>query len=369
MIGHTHPFNRRFIPLTSTWMIWTLVAAPATFANTHSSIRLHDQAAVEGKQILLRDVAELIGQHAQALQNIELATIDSNQQTMTLTLDSVRRVLDKQDINWGKIALSGYATCVVYQTIHSPEPFTAAASPLVTNPHEELGLSTAVTLRQRVIDLIERFADADEEELRITFSENDSKILARSAWEDRYEIQPLSSSALGFIPIVIRQYHDGRLAGTYRITADVSRRYMAVVAKSTIGRHQTFAPGDVEIREVYLASNTEKVISDLSQVIGFVATSVVRRDAVVRNHQIRSPTLVRRGELITVRCISGDLVVKTVGRATEDGGRDQIIQVRNDRTRHRYSVRITGTRSGVAEAPDAGELTAGIHQVTGSNHP
>ena len=379
MMGHDMPLSpfdlklvgSRFWPwlLALLSVVGLLATATRTSASVSNTIRLHDQATVEHKLVRLGDVAELTGTEALAMADIVLTTIESGQRRVTLTLDQVQQTLDQHGAHWGKVTLRGYATCVVYETTPKPEPITAAVSPVVTNPHKEVDLHTAVTLRERVVELIEQLSGVDEDQLRMTFNPKDEKRLTQSAWQDHYEIQPLSASTLGRIPFVIRQYRNGQLVHTARITVDIARRYMAVVAKRAVGRNQTFAPGDVAIEEVYLDTAADQVATDLSEVIGFVAASVVRQNAVVRKQQIRSPTLVRRGELMTVRCISGDLVVKTVGRSTEDGVLDQTVQVRNDRTRERYPVRVTGPRTGMVTSLDTGEWPLTPNGDQGNSHP
>jgi len=360
MIGNVFSFNKRFSSLALAWIVTAFLWATATHGSVENSIRLYDQASVDNDQIRLWQITQLNGDHAIVLKDVVLATFANNQSSITITLDQLRDELDKLGTNWGKISLRGYTTCVVYRKIVPPKPLPAAQpAPLVTNPIEEIELSTAVTLRQRVVDMIEQFSGVDQNDLHITFNATDDQVLNRSAMLDRYEIRPLATVALGRVPIVISQYHDNRLKNTFRVTADITRRYMVVVAKKTIGRRQTFAPGDVEVREVYLDTGADHAVTDLSLVIGNVAASVIRLGAVVRADQIQSPTLIRRGELITVRCILGDLVIKTVARANENGTLDQLIQVRNDRSHEPYTVTVTGPRQAITLTQEPERLAAG----------
>lgn len=336
------------------------LAATAASGQNINGIRLHDQAAVHDSCVYLRDVAELEGSHAKALGDTVLEDLDTDTFATTITLAQLRDTLNDHGVNWGTLSLRGYAACHVTRLAPDPEPITTAPLPTVTNPMDEIGLATPITLRQRVIELIERFAGVQQDQLRITFSDRDAPALEQSAWQDRYEFEPLASAPLGRIPIVIRRYRDNRVIETLRITADVTRRYMAAVAVGSIGRGQTFAPSDVEIREVYLDTTHNEPIIDLSSVIGQTSSTILRPGATIHPHHLRSPVLVQRGELVTVRCISGGLVIKTVGRAAEDGTRDQLIQIRSGRTRQTYAARVTGrqevTSGSITPAPSLGEM-------------
>lgn len=326
-----------------------LVAVAQLFAAgpASHSIRLHDEAAVTQTHIRLCDVAEIEGNHAQALADLVVSQFEPGLRQATVTLEGLRETLNTHGVHWGLISLRGYSACLVHRVLPDPEPISATPAWPVSNPIDEVVLTTPVTLRDRINQFIEQLAGVDRADLRITFTDRDATVLDQGVWRDRFEIEPLASAPLGRVPLVIRQYRGDRVVDTHRILADVARRTMAVVAKKTIGRGQTFAPGDVEIREVYLDDNVSQPVTELAQAIGQVAGSVVRAGAVVRADQLRSPVMVRRGQLITVRCLSGGLVLKTVGRASEDGQLDQLIGVRNDRTRQSFTVRVTGLQEGI----------------------
>jgi len=329
-------------------MVLLLTGVSPALADSES-IRLHDQAGVTGDQVRLRDVAELQGVNTPTLGDIVLATLGPDEQNTTVTLTRIRDQLSQHGVNWGKLSLRGYAQCHVTRRANPAQTVRASPSPapLIANPMEEISLSSTITLRERLVEFIAKFAETDPTELRITFANHNDPALSQSTWQDRYEFEPISSTALGRVPIVVRRFRDDRLVDSTRITVDVARRYMAAVATRSIGRGQMFTPGDVEIREVYL-DGSAKPVADLSQVIGETAGAIIRADAVLYDDDLRSPLLVRRGQLMTVRCISGGLVIKTVARAKENGVRGQIIQVRNERTREYYAVRLTSTQEGIA---------------------
>ncbi len=328
-----------------TLLAWVCIGTAAVHSQANDGIRLYRQAQVTDSRVRLDDVAELIGDTLQPLGNVVIAVMDHDDRQVMITHHQVRQALDPHDINWGRISVRGYAACrVVVRPLHDLQSPNGPTIPLETNPIEEVTLSRALTLRDRVIEFIEQHSGIDQADLQVTFAANDAPILDQIAWQDRYEFQPLSSTPVGRVPIIVRRYRNNQLADTLRVTTDVARRYLAVVAKQSVSRGQTFAPSDVEIREVYLDGTADEPLTDLSRVIGQTAGTVVRAGAIVHRHQLQSPLLVRRGQLVTVRCINGGLVVKTVARATEDGSKNQVIHVRADRSRQTYPARVTGSQ-------------------------
>ncbi len=340
------------------------IALLLAVANTAvaGTVSLRSQADIDSDLIRLSDVAELSGDVAAGLGQAIVTTLNPDEPYATITLRQVREILTEQGVNWGKLKLGGYAACFVKRSRARTDTIAAQQTPAVSNPQDEIDLGSAISLHDQVVQLIERFAGVEHSQLRIQFNQQDEQSLAKSALDDRFEFEPLSATPLGRVPVVIRRYRGNQLVETIRVTADVSRRTMAVVAKRTVSRGQTFAPGDVEIREVYMENSDTHPLDDLTQVIGQTCGTVLRAGMMVSKRHLRSPLMVRRGELITVRCISGELVIKTIGRAAEDGELNQTIEVRNDHSRETYAVRVMGRQEGVAVLagePSDASMTAG----------
>lgn len=368
--------------------IWAFVAAAAlalgggaAAASGQGSIRLMGYAVVTGDRVLLRDVAELQGEPAQSLGDVVVATFGpgggvsgdfggsgrsggsapgastsggSGGEPAVVTIDSVRRALDAHGVNWAVVTLRGHGACQVRRSDHPHDRPAQADRARAAIEADAVDFSSAGTLQDRVIELIERFAGLDRQQLRIEFTDSDEQTLSQRVGWDRYELEPLSSVAVGRVPIVLRRWDGDRLVEVGRVTAEVARRRVAVVARATIGRGQTIAPGDLELRELYLTTPAEPLASP-EHAVGRIAAAVIRAGAAIYPDQLRSPLLVRRGESVTVRCVSGALVIKAVGRAMQDGGLGGVIEVRNDRSGETYSVRVTGTQEGTVEtAPASG---------------
>src|SRR5690606_12627577 len=103
----------------------------------------------------------------------------------------------------------------------------------------------------------------------------------------------------------------------------------------------------VEVKEVWLADSRSQPITDPKLVIGQRSTVLLRPGTPVLPDHIEQPVLVERGELITVRCIAGGLVIRTVARASEAGAMDQLIHVRNEATRETFVATVTGSREAI----------------------
>jgi hypothetical protein len=91
------------------------------------------------------------------------------------------------------------------------------------------------------------------------------------------------------------------------------------------------------------------------------ARQAIQTGAVIFTDQIRSPLLVKRGEIIIVVSQSGGIRVRTTGRARQDGAAGELVQVETLETGERYEARVTGLREAAvffAAPRGAGEVNA-----------
>lgn len=364
MFSRMTPSRRQVLRDLAILLLITLVMVLALALGTPvwaDSIQLTGEARVGTGDVKLRDVARLEGPEAEKLGDVVVSNLADRE--MFVSIDSIRDLLTKRNTNWGLISLRGYAKCRV-QRIEAPaapgpaEIEIAEPAVVVANPKREVVLDGPATVKDRIVGLVTKMTDSSRDDLRITFASDDTRLLAQPAvGGDRYEFEPQSSTGLGRVPVIVRRWHGERLMATDRVSAVVARRYLAVVAAGTVSRGDTFTSDDVEIKEVFLDQTRGTPMSDLSRVIGQECTAQIRKGAVVFAGGVKSPVLVKRGELMTVRSVAGSLVVKTTARAGEEGTLDQIIQVRNERSRGAFYVKVTGSQEGLVVA-GAGEPEA-----------
>ncbi len=361
MFSRMNPSRRQMfrdlliIVLITLAMILALAMGSPVWAD---SIKLSNEARVGSGEITLKDVAQLEGPEALKLADVVVSNLNDTE--IFLSLESIRDLLTARNINWGVISLRGYTRCHVQREAADPAVLAkpveiAEPAVVIANPKKEVALDGPVTVKDRIVDLIIQITGSNRDDLQITFTPEDARLIAQPAFGgDRFEFEPQSSTGLGRVPVIVRRWHDERLMDTQRVTASVSRRYLAVVATGTVSRGQTFTSDDVEIKEVFLdQSRGSSPMTDISRVIGQECTSQIRKGSVVFANGIKSPVLVKRGELMTVRSVAGNLVVKTTARAGEDGTYGQIISARNERSRGAFYVKVTGSQEGLVTAEAA----------------
>ena len=335
-----------------------LMAAVSSSAAAES-VRLADRAWSAGPSVTLAEVAALSGERAQALGDVVVGRFDGEAEVLSVSLDEVRAAMTDRGVHWGRMSLQGFASCRVQRVEATPavretapggsaEDASATAGPGVGDG------ASAATLRGAIEAMLVGATGLPREQLVLTFREQDAARLGRSVVLERYEIEPSTSSVLGRVPIRVRRYEGEQMVESFAVTVDVQRRVRALVATQAISRDERFGAGNVAVREVLVDHGRGELMTSLDEVAGLEAAGAVREGSVIWDEDVRSPVLVRRGELVTVRCMVGPLMIRTVGRAREAGVAGEMIQVRNETSREMYYAKVTGRREVVVELGGGG---------------
>ncbi len=330
------------------------------------SIRLHDQIGTVGPAIRLMDIAELEGQYAESLGELVVGRFAEGQNEMSVQLATVRRVLSESQANWGNLSLRGKSSCVVIRLSNLNESDTATvANDRAVTTNNELAIDQANaerTVSTLLIQEIVTLNQATLAELEITFRGNadEAAWLNRSAAVGRYEIQPMSRSGLGRVPLKVRRYDASGMVEEVTLTAEVARRVVAVVATQQIRRGEVFTHQNVGLQETLVTADHGEALDSTQLVLGQSSASALREGSVVLADHVAADVLVQRGDLVTVACVSGSLVVRTVGRASEDGVLGDIVAVRNPETRETFYATVSGRRQATITTARTEETMAQI---------
>ncbi len=364
----THAAHRAIVPI----LVVLGVGGVPLLAD---DVRLRSRAEARGPEVTLGDIADLSGDDAAALRTMIVGRFGAGQATVRIALRDVRQCLQDGGVNWALLSLKGFGSCqvtrgvaqeavapaaVMPDAVDEAVPFVSAEAPIaapavvLANPRQAVGVDTPMTLRDRALNWIEEWTGIARSALRISWSERDLATLAAEAVGDRYEFAPRSRSTLGRLALQIHRYRGDELVDTYTLNPEVERRVIAVVAKRTISRRDMIAPDQVELREVYLDRDDLAYLTDPEEVTGTQAATLLRADTIVQARHVRIPPVIKKGDLVQVRCFVGNLVITTQALALDDGARDDAIRVRNERrdSRLAYTVRVTGPRQAVLDRHD-----------------
>jgi flagella basal body P-ring formation protein FlgA len=364
-----------------TWLtLATVMAMLSPAMALAGSITLREYARATGDVVTLADVADLQGDEARQFAALEVAALPAGADAVRVNLSDLRQALTDHGAHMGRLTVSGAMTCQVQRVgpvaaqalpVDGPtradvQPMAMAnpVAPLVavgmaeqghaqeaTETVEKTGTDTlsrsSVSLRQQLLAWLCESLGVESDDLRVSWPDELPGLIG-PADQVAISFEPVSSDLLGRTLVTIRQFDRLReQSASARLSLEVQARRQVVIAQRTLQRGELFEASDVRMETRWLDSQIAQPVGQPEALIGQTVARLVRRGAVIDAGDVEPTRLVDRGDLVTVRCLSGALVLKTTGRAMDHGVSGEVIKLRNQTTRETFTARVTGPREAV----------------------
>ena len=282
-------------------------------------IRVKRTATVQGKEILLKDIAEITassGSLAEALEALPVGQAPPPGLTRTFDPELIVIKLRQYKIDPTGIQIESSGAVVIagaHRVIGSDEIFQAAKSAVLRGREGELDQIT-VRLDTLPSDLV---VPPGEIELR-------AKPRLTLACPE-----PCRMVGLGSIPVMVEAWVDGRLYRTVSLTLRLLLMREVVVASYPLPRHGLVKATDVRLERRDIGMLTQEPLADLALAVGRRTTRMLAMGAVVASDAVELPPLIQKGDVVTLMVESPGLLVMTKGIAQEVGKVGQLVRVKN----------------------------------------
>lgn len=331
------------------------------------SITLGESAQADGAAVKLQDVAQLEGERAAALADVEVATFAAGQDTITVSMAAVRKRLTAHKVHWGKVTCRGAQQITVRRQIDTgaatKQPrgtLTTDAGMAMANPVASMNAGPSpivegTTLKDRLLAWLIQTLGGSAADLRLTCLNPTEPAWRMTELAGRFEFEPVGNDLVGRTTVIVRQYRPDETVNTVRVSVKIERRVTVVKAAADLQRGQILTSGDVETSRLWQTSAMRQPATEAAGIVGQAIGRNVRKGDVIAAADVIPPTVVRRGQLVTVRVVSGSLVLRSVLRAREDGAVGQLIRLTNEKTRQTVDARVTGPQEAVLIVRRGGE--------------
>ena len=128
------------------------------------------------------------------------------------------------------------------------------------------------------------------------------------------------------------------------VRATVSRPTMVVTAAHPVRRGEALHEIDLQLSPAPAGVKLANYAYRVEDLVGKETTRSYTTGQPIARQTVRSPLLVRRGEVVTVFARAAGVQVRTTARAMEDGSHGQLVMVQSLAGRDRYSARVVDTQ-------------------------
>ncbi|TVQ31735.1 MAG: flagella basal body P-ring formation protein FlgA [Phycisphaeraceae bacterium] len=308
--------------------------------------------AAPGAPVTLADIATLEGPEAQALAGVvvlETPGADAAARPwIEIDLATVRAALERAGVNWGRVALRGNSCSLrIGSGEREPEPEREPQAYQRREP-ERVDLSGPPTIRARIARTLARFYGVSPDDLQLLFDERDDDLLAQLERGRRIELQPEASPSSGRVPVTVRIYQGMRIVEERTVRIDARVRQDVLMLTSDIRRGDEFTAEHVRTESRWLSPGP-MYATDIDAVVGSRARTRMQAGTSLRLDHVESPVVVRRNELVTVRCLSGSVVLTGKARALSDARVGDLIEMRLLGARESFLARVDGPGRAVSD--------------------
>jgi flagella basal body P-ring formation protein FlgA len=347
------------------------------------ALELRAEATVTGNDVKLKQVCRWSDADAPlfaSIADLTIAHLAEGTAFRVLSVDDIRQTLQDAGTNLAMINFVGQTRCTVTRSdaavgahdaiddwiaAHdrsAPRPAIAAFP--VTQPSAQ---PTAILASSKdaqpdspfhslrdllTTDLCQRLGVAADQ-IQMTFSPQDQKVLGLCAPLFKFDIQPRRAFNLGMVSWDVTVYSD---SATKKITIIATARAWEdqVIVARPLAYKQLLRAEDFTTRRVLSEALPGQTLLRLDQCVGQQASGDFKPGAVMTARMVDPVPLVHAGQLVTVTLTQGSVQIRSVGRAMEQGSLGQSIKVRNETTRDVFDVTVTGPQEGRLGGDTAG---------------
>lgn len=318
-------------------------------------LRLQSQCQSQGPVVTLGDVAEILTadrQQADALAAIELFPAPLAGRQRFVRIREIQDLLTSRGVNLAEHQFSGSSQVVVLgksePTQSKPEPPLPPS--MVRSANRRLGQIVVQYLQERV--------SADPSwSVQAELDPDRARLVARPVRAISVSGGAPPWTGLQRFEVAI-DTPDGPVQ--FPLDARVAISPAVVAAVRPLPRGALISRADVRLQDGAADHGRPTAFHSIDEVVGKETTGAIASGAVISQESVRSPLLVRRGEVVTVYARSPGICVRTVGRARDNGSIGELVAVESLLDRRTYFAQVSNVREVEVYARSPKAVRAGL---------
>lgn len=347
------------IGLCTTYCGGETTESTITVITLKSTVRL----PMDTQSVTIGDLSSIQGPQADAIKDLGIDTDVFDQDGVWTKIDQarIRELIDESpNILAGSVVVRGGEVSLMIRKSPISNPNNTHAIISETTTYD--GPTLQSHIEQWIYSRLRTQADAT----RIRFDERYRSVLATPTLNRAVEIIEVGQSSKVHLRYAI--YEQDRIIADGTLSADVQIQRSVLVANRQIHRREIIDPKMTSIETRWLAPNAQ--IVDPQRSTGLECRTTIEQGQILMQPMLVEPILVRRGQLVSAKCIIGQTIVTKIVRAKSNGKLGDIIELESKDRRSQFTARIAGEGRVIIIDPAKIERpTIGVHQPTSIQTP
>ncbi len=202
------------------------------------------------------------------------------------------------------------------------------------------GIIKGATIRSAVKDYIEKHMPWDRDSVHVLFPTGAPDV-PYAGGRVNYEVRSgHSEEYIGDTIFKVLFFQDDSLIREEPVRVRIEVMLDMPVSARAIERDAEIGKGDIKIAGRWFTRLPSSSITDPAEIIGKRAAVGIRPNSEISRGMVRNSVLVKRGKLVRIILENGPMRILSVGLAEEDGGRNDVIRVRNTSSNKMVYARV-----------------------------
>jgi len=147
---------------------------------------------------------------------------------------------------------------------------------------------------------------------------------------------------IGDATFTIKFYSEGNVVKEETVRVGMEVLTDVVVSKRELVKNREITGEDVHIQKKWLKRIPANIVTIPSDIVGKTLTFNLRPHSEITKNIIRTPLLIKRGNVVRIVFDNDSLSVTAMGISEEDGAKDKVIRVKNLSSNRTIYARVTG---------------------------
>ena len=205
----------------------------------------------------------------------------------------------------------------------------------------EVMILTQEDLKPIFSEIIMKNAPWPEQDLAISnFSARPATMSVPAGKIEYNPINQIHSNYLGRKAITVAVMINGKEYGRIRMSGDLQLYGEVLCTTRRIKRHTILAGNDIRVIRRNISMLGPDLIKLTEMAVGMRLKTSLRAGAVLFAHQLESPPLIKRGDLVTIQVKSDNIRITVQGEARNPGAMGELIRVKNLMSRKEIFAKV-----------------------------
>lgn len=312
--------------------------------------------------LTLGDVATLEGPIVEPLRDLAIWSSPDPGSLQSIPLDAIRAALTEAKVHWGSVHLSGGDVLVrprpaadgigprAMETASISGALPAPAAEMPANEFTAEALINEATIRGAIARRFVQHLRRPAADIQLTFeARTESELLDQSPGDRLIEIAPLSALDTDRVELSVRLWRDGRIERSFPVTLRLALRQSVFVLVRDVSKGDAIDASMISESREWRKPSEARSIAARESIPGRLAARPMRAGSPLLERDLEQARVIRRGDRVVVRCLSGGVVITLEAEARAEGGIGDTIELRKFGERTGFSAVVTGPGEAVID--------------------